>query len=127
MLSNDFLVGFISAQGSFMNIKVRDRRYPVFQIKSCANNYGLLLKIANSLEALNCIYTYNHGKQQYSLLLIRDRNTLLNKLIPLLDDAIQGEKQIKYLAWKKELMKNSSTWNFRTIKNTPIIYKDPDG
>ena len=126
MLSNDFIAGFISAQGSFMNIKVRDNCYPVFQIKSCVNNYGLLLKIANSLGALNCVYKYTHGKQQYSLLLIRDRDTLIEKLIPVLENSILGDKERKFVAWKAELMNNSSTWNFRTIKNTANSYKLQD-
>jgi LAGLIDADG endonuclease. len=122
MLSDDFIGGFISAQGSFMNIKVRKSHYHVFQIKSSVDNYGLLLRIANSLGALNCVYIYNHGKQQYSLLLIRDRNTLIEKLIPLLDDRIEGQNRTKFLSWKTELFSNSSTWNHRMIKGTASVH-----
>jgi LAGLIDADG endonuclease len=123
MLTDDFLAGYISAQGSFMNIRVRNTRYPAFQIKSSIANYGLLLKISNSLGALNCVYLYTHGKQKYSLLLIRDRNTLLEKLIPLLDPRIEGYNKEKFMLWKDELLNTSSTWNFRTIKNTSNFYR----
>ena len=121
MLSNDFLAGYISAHGSFMNVKVRDKTYPVFQIKSSIANYPLLLKIANSLGALNCVHKYTHSKQQYSILLIRDRETILKNLIPMLDDAIEGEKKIMFDLWKQDFLKNSSTWNYRQIKGTRCI------
>ncbi len=109
-----------------MNIRVRNTHYPVFQIKSSVDNYGLLLKIAKSLNAFNCVHKYKHGKQTYSILIIRDRQTILETLIPLLNDRIEGEKKTKFFVWRDEFLKNCSTWNYREIKNTKNIQIDDE-
>jgi hypothetical protein len=122
MLTTEFLAGYISANGSFMNIKVRDKRYPVFQIKCSISNYPLLLKITHSLGATNVVHKYKHNNQQYCLLLIRDRETLLNKIISILDGHLDGQKRDEFENWKKEILNNSSTWNFRVHKNSANSY-----
>jgi len=122
MLSNDFVAGYICARGTFMNIKVRDKHYPVFQIKTGIDNFDTLLEIAVSIGALSAVHKYDHGTQKYALLLIRDRETLLNKLIPILDNRLIGSKANLYNSWKEKLFNTSSTWNFRTLK-APVIPK----
>jgi hypothetical protein len=123
MLTTEFLAGYISANGSFMNVNVRDKQYPVFQIKTSLSNYALLLKIAHSVGATNVVHKYTNGKQHFCILLIRNRETIINRLIPLLDGILEGNKLHEFNEWKEVILKNSSTWNTRVHKNTANSYR----
>ena len=80
------------------------------------------------MSLLNIVHKYTHKKQTYSLLLIRNREAILNTIIPLLDDSIDGFNRLKFQAWKQQTLENSSTWNYRVIKSTgnPQNYKIVD-
>ncbi len=120
MLTNEFIAGYISAHGSFMMVKVRDRMYPVFQIKTSIDNYSLLQEIAVSLGILNVVHKYTISKQKYALMIVRDRESILNRLIPSLNNRLAGKQQQNFERWKTEINKQSSTWNYRTIK-APLV------
>ena len=118
MLSFDFIGGYVSANGSFIEYKRNNCRYHAFQLKTTVDNTSLLNQILASLEINNRVYTYIGPKQSYSKIIIRDRNSIINKLIPALEGRIFGYKQGLYIQWKQAINNSSSMWNFRNIKTT---------
>ena len=118
MLSLEFIAGYISAVGSFMTVKQRGRLVPIFQLKTSIENLELLEQIGNTLEIPRRIYVYHHAKQNYALMLIRNRDTLVNKLIPILDGRIEGMKRVRYEQWKSDLSQIRGDWKYRSIQST---------
>jgi len=128
MLTQEFIAGYVSALGSFLEYKRGDRSYFAFQIKTTIGNRSLLNQIAATLELNNRVYCYTGPSQSYSLLIVRDRDSLLTKVIPFFDDHLFGEKEAIYTRWKERLIEKCSTWNYRNIKSTinPQGYKIVD-
>jgi len=128
MLTQEFIAGYVSAFGSFMEYKRNLNTYFAFQIKTTIANKSLLNQIAVSIGLDNRVYCYNRRDQSYALLIVRDRQSLLEKLIPYLDDHLFGEKEIVFNDWKNRIMANRSTWNYRNIKGSinPQLYKTVD-
>jgi hypothetical protein len=132
MLTQEFIAGYVSAFGSFLEYKRGDHTYFAFQIKTTVGNKSLLDQIAATLELNNRVYCYNNGSQSYSLLIVRDRHSLLTKIIPYFDNHLFGEKEAIYNAWKERINEKRSTWNYRNIKSTinpqgfKIVDKNPN-
>lgn len=116
MLTLEFIAGFVSAQGSFIKYTRNGHTYPAFQIKSSVENSSLLNQIASTLNLHNKVYNYNKAGRSYSLLLVRDRDSLLKKIIPALEGRIIGARADVYNQWKNAIIANSSTWKYRNIK-----------
>jgi len=117
MLPQEFIAGYVSAYGSFLEYKRNFNTYFAFQIKTTIANKSLLDQIAATIGIDNRVYCYMHQNQSYSLLIVRDRNTILEKIIPFLDGHLFGEKEIVFNAWKNRITANRSTWNYRNIKS----------
>jgi LAGLIDADG endonuclease. len=132
MLTQEFIAGYVSAFGSFLEYKRGNRTYFAFQIKTTIGNKSLLDQIAATIELNNRVYCYTGKLQSYSLLIVRDRQSLLTKVIPFFDKHLFGEKEGVFNAWKDRIMKNSSTWNYRNIKSPinpqgdTIVDKNPN-
>ena len=128
MLTQEFIAGFVSANGSFLEYKRGLNTYFAFQIKSTVGNHLLLYHIAVTLGLDNRVYDYTGPTQSYSLLIVRDRHSIIDKIIPFLEDRLVGEKLVIFNDWKERFMKNSSTWNYRNIKSTgnPQLYRVVD-
>ena len=128
MLTEEFIAGYISAIGSFLEYKRGAKIYFGFQIKTTIPNRSLLNQIATSIGVDNRVYCYNNKNQSYALLIVRDRQSLLDKVIPFLDSHLFGEKETIFNNWKDRIMSNRSTWNYRNIKGTinPQLYKTVD-
>jgi hypothetical protein len=118
MLPQEFIAGYVSALGSFLEYKRGNRTYFAFQIKTTIGNKSFLDQIAATLELNNRVYSYIGKSQSYSLLIVRDRNSLLTKVIPFLNDHLLGEKETIFNAWKERINEKRSTWNYRNIKGT---------
>jgi hypothetical protein len=125
MLTQEFISGFVSALGSFLEYRRGSHTYYAFQIKSSPSNHSLLDQIATSLNLNNRVYIYNKSSPGYSLLIVRDRHSILTKIIPVLDNHLVGEKALVYEQWKNQILENCSTWNYRNIKSTgnPQLYR----
>jgi len=115
MLSNEFMGGFISACGTFLEYNRYGRKYFAFQIKSPLENAGLLNQIAASLQLYNHVYTFSRAKPPYSLLLIRSRHSIISNIMPFLDQYLDGAKRAVYEDWKIRFWENCSTWNYRNV------------
>jgi LAGLIDADG endonuclease len=132
MLTQEFIAGFISASGTFLKTKKNYNLSFALQIKSSIGNKSLLDQIASTLGVNNRVYIYNGKSQKYSLLIIRDRQSLMDKIIPFLDNRLFGDKNEVFNEWKKSIIKNCSTRNYRNIKNTgspqgyTIVDKNPN-
>lgn len=118
MLTQEFIAGYVSAVGSFLEYKRNFNTYFAFQIKSTIANKSLLDQIAATIGLNNKVYSYIRSTQSYSLLIVRDRQSLVGKIIPFLEDKLFGEKDEVFKTWKNRIIKNSSTWNYRNIKGT---------
>jgi hypothetical protein len=128
MLTQEFIAGYVSAFGSFLEYKRNHNPYFAFQIKTTIANKSLLDQIAATVGLINRVYCYDNREQSYSLLIVRDRHSLLDKVIPFLDGHLFGEKEAVYEDWKSRIYANRSTWNYRNIKGTinPQLYKTVD-
>jgi hypothetical protein len=128
MLTQEFIAGYVSAFGSFLEYNRDHRKYFAFQIKSSLANKTLLDQIASTIGLDNRVYSYTNKTQSYSLLIVRDRQSLLTKVIPFFDTHLFGEKEQTFIAWKEAIIANCSTWNYRNIKSTsnPQLYKIVD-
>ena len=127
MLTQEFIAGYVSAFGSFIEYKRNYNTYFAFQIKTTLANKSLLDQIAASIGLDNQVYCYNNF-QSYSLLIVRDRQSLLTKVIPFFDGHLFGDKDTVFNDWKDRILANRSTWNYRNIKGTinPQHYKIVD-
>ena len=127
MLTQEFIAGYVSAFGSFIEYKRNYNTYFAFQIKTTLANKSLLDQIAASIGLDNQVYCYNNF-QSYSLLIVRDRQSLLTKVIPFFDCHLFGDKDTVFNDWKDRILANRSTWNYRNIKGTinPQHYKIVD-
>jgi hypothetical protein len=128
MFTQDFIAGFVSASGSFLTIKKNYNTSFAFQIKSSISNKSLLDQIAATLTVDNRVYIYSGKSQKYSLLVIRDRQSLLEKIIPFFENKLFGDKEAIFSEWKTAIIKNCSTRNYRNIKTTasPQLYQTVD-
>ena len=128
MLTQEFIAGYVSALGSFIEYKRGEQTYFAFQIKTTIGNKSLLDQIAATLELDNRVYCYIGGSQSYALLIVRDRHSLLTKVIPFFDNHLFGEKEAIFNKWKGRINEIRSTWNYRNIKSTinPQGYKIVD-
>lgn len=132
MLSEAFIGGFVSACGTFIEYKRSGHTYAAFQLKTPIDNANVLERIAGFLELRNRVYKYSHKSQSYALLIIRNREVIEHRLIPMFDAYLEGVKKQQYIEWKYNFYKNSSTWNFRNIKtesnpqNDKIVDKNPN-
>jgi len=132
MLTQEFIAGYASASGSFLEYKRGFNTYFAFQIKTTISNKSLLDQIAVTLELNNRVYCYTGRSQNYALLIVRDRHSLLTKVIPFFDNHIFGEKESVFNAWKKRINEKRSTWNYRNIKSNinpqgnKIVDKNPN-
>jgi|GEM_PF-3372245 len=128
MLTQEFIAGYISAFGSFLEYKRGHNTYFAFQIKTTTSNKSLLDQIAATIGLDNRVYCYLGQDQSYSLLIVRDRQSLLEKVIPFLDGHLFGEKEIIFNDWKGRIIANRSTWNYRNVKGSinPQQYKIVD-
>lgn len=116
MLSLDFVYGFVSGCALFSERTAHGKKQFAFQIKTTIDNHELLEQVALTLNLKNHVYDYVSDKQKYSLLLVRDRHSLINIIIPLFDNNLYGHKSIEFNVWKSNLIANCSTWNYRNIK-----------
>jgi hypothetical protein len=125
MLTQEFICGYISALGSFLEYKRNFNTYFAFQLKTTLSNKSLLDQITATIGLNNKVYCYTGAVQSYSLLIVRDRQSLIEKIIPLLTDHLIGEKELAFNIWKAKILANSSTWNYRNIKGTinPQLYQ----
>jgi hypothetical protein len=128
MLTHEFIAGYVSAVGSFLEYKRNFHTYFAFQIKTTIANKSLLDQIATTIELDNRVYCYDNRDQSYALLIVRDRQSLLDKVIPFLDGHLFGDKATYFNNWKNRIIANSSMWNYRNIKGTgnPQFYKIVD-
>ncbi len=132
MLTLEFIAGFVNAQGSFIEYTRNGHIYHAFQIKSSVDNSSLLNQIASTLDLHNRVYAYNKGDRGYSLLIVRDRESILNKIIPALKNRLVGPRSDAFENWCSSIKQNSSTWNYRNIKTTgsperyQIVDKNPN-
>ncbi|HSR89414.1 MAG TPA: LAGLIDADG family homing endonuclease [Candidatus Udaeobacter sp.] len=100
--SYDFIAGLVTTIGSFLWVKQKNSEIPVFQLKVQSKDYDLLVVIKDKLEIKETIHKYLHQDRQYCLLLIRSRRTIENKIIPVFDGRLLGQKQIQFDLWKKK-------------------------
>ncbi len=91
---------------------------PVFQLKTSIENAPLLEQIVSTLEIPKKVYRYTRNNQSYALLLIRDRYTIEKKLIPILDNRLEGVKRVRYEKWKSNISELKQKWIYRNIKST---------
>lgn len=124
MLTQEYISGYVSALGSFLEYKRNQNLYFAFQIKTTISNKSLLDQIAATMGLDNKVYLYASPTQSYALLIVRDRQSLINKIIPYLENHLFGDKEQIFNEWKNRIIKNSSTWNFRNVKSTinPQLY-----
>lgn len=118
MLTQEFIAGFVSANGSFLEFRKNFNISFAFQIKTTLSNASLLNQIAATLELDNRVYLYDYQKQAYALLVVRDRESLLAKIIPFFDNHLVGQKEQIFNEWRSKIVAYSSTWNYRNIKST---------
>jgi len=116
MLSLEFVCGFVSGSGLFSERVMRNKKQFVFQIKTTIDNHELLEQIALTLNLKNHVYDYISDKQKYSLLVVRDRHSLINIIIPTFNNQLIGSKVFLFNTWRDNLLQNCSTWNYRNIK-----------
>jgi len=117
MITQEFISGYISAVGSFLQYTQNHKTSFAFQIKAIPSNISLLEQIALSMEIANRVYTYHGKTQNYALLVVRDRHSLLKNVIPFLENKLYGEKELRFNEWKKSIIENCSTWKFQNIKS----------
>jgi hypothetical protein len=118
MLSDQFIAGYISACGSFLEYQRSGKSYFAFQIKSTKDNVLLLQSIASTLSLNNRIYVYDKPAQSYSLLVVRNTQNIEKILFPFFDTYLNGVKRQQYLDWKEKFIKYCSTRNYRNITAT---------
>lgn len=100
--SYDFIAGLLTGIGSFLWVKQKNSEVPVFQLKMQSGDHELLKLVKDRLEIRESIHQYIHQGRAYSLLLIRSRRTIENKLIPIFDGRLFGQKQIQFDVWKNK-------------------------
>lgn len=132
MLSESFIGGFVSSCGTFIEYKRSGHTYSGFQIKTPIDNASILEMMVSFLELKNHVYKYSRTSQSYALLIIRNREVIQHKLIPIFDAYLEGVKKQQYIEWKYNFYKNSSTWNYRNVtsesnpQNDKIVDKNPN-
>lgn len=100
--SLDFIAGIFSVIGSFLWVKQKNSEVPVFQFKIQSGDHKLLELIKAKLGIKESIHQYIHQGRAYSLLLIRNRRTIENVLIPLVDGRLFGQKALQFELWKNK-------------------------
>jgi hypothetical protein len=118
MLTEEFVCGYVTALGSFIEYHQKNKTYFAFQIKTSLENELLLNQIVSTLSIHNRVYKYRRAKQSYCELIIRDRHSLQNTIIPYFSNKLEGFKKLQFEDWKNRFLKNSSVWNYRNIKST---------
>lgn len=118
MLTEEFICGYVSAIGSFIEFRQKDKTYFAFQIKTSIENESILNQIVSTLSIHNRVYKYRRTEQSYCELIVRDRHSLQNVIIPYFTGKLEGFKKLQFDDWKNRFIKNSSTWNYRNIKST---------
>jgi len=117
MLSLEYICGFVSGCGSFTQTTLNGKTQYIFQIKTSIDNHDLLEQIVVSLNLANRVYRYESHNQKYSQLLVRDRHSILNIIIPAFNNQLFGSKGIQFNTWRDNILLNCSTWNYRNIKS----------
>ncbi len=100
--SLDFIAGFFSTGATFMWVKQKNVKVPVFQIKMQISDRDLLETIKLKLGLKEKIYEYKYKNTNYLLLLARKRSTIENIIIPTFDGRLFGNKAIQFENWKNK-------------------------
>ena len=99
-LSLDYIAGLIEGEGCFTwTFQNHTTWVPIFSIKMNYRDKELLKNIAFSLGLDNKIYEYTHQNRHYALLIVRDKKSLLFKVIPAIRGSLHGYKKIQMENW----------------------------
>ncbi len=108
MLSKEFVLGLIQAQGSFTFCSVPAEtaagivklKVPAFILSMTHADRELLIEVASSLGLKNKVYAYPSKRTPGSaILIVRDLGQLKNVLVPLLRGRLMGEKKAQFEEW----------------------------
>lgn len=101
-LTLDFIAGLIAGEGAFMWIKQNGTELAVFQLKMHADERPLFEMIKSRLSLTEKIHEYTHQNRHYVLLLVRKRQSIINKIIPAFDGRLHGLKKLQYTKWREK-------------------------
>ncbi len=102
---NEWLVGLTDANGLFIINNNNNNNNLIFKITVFKNNAQLLYKIKSYLKIGSIIYHNNTNKVSY---IIKNKNHLLNIIIPIFDNysLLTYNKKLDYLKFKEYLLSN---------------------
>ncbi len=99
----DYIAGLIDGEGCFSWTFQNHKDWvPIFSIKMHIRDKELLQNIAFSLRLDNTIHEYTHQNRHYAQLIVRDRESLLFKIVPAVYRRLHGYKKIQLEHWLKE-------------------------
>lgn len=104
--TNEFVAGILSVAATFFHNSTARTENFGFQVKLSKDNAGLLLMIRAAIPIKNNIHYFTEAGTTYALLNTRSKKTLLNNVIPFMDQYLQGPKLVGYLKWR-DLLINS--------------------
>ncbi len=108
MLSKEFILGLIQAQGSFTFCSVPAEtaagtikmKVPAFILSMTHADQELLVEVGGSLGLKNKVYAYPSKRAPGSaVLIVRDLGQLKNVIVPLLHRRLMGEKKAQFEEW----------------------------
>lgn len=104
LYSPEFIAGVLSISATFFqNNSARTTNFG-FQVKMSRENLEILKLIRNVIQIKNKITTFTEGGTTYALLNTRSKKTLINRVIPFMDQYLCGPKLVRYMQWRENLL-----------------------
>lgn len=102
--SPEFVAGILSTTATFFhNSSARTENFG-FQVKLSQENLELLKIVRRTIPIKNQISTFREASTTYVMLNTRSRKTLINNVVPFMDQYLYGPKIIGYLHWRQALL-----------------------
>lgn len=102
--SPEFVAGILSLTATFFhNHSARTENFG-FQVKLSKENIGLMRLVRRTMSIENKIHLFTESGTTYALLNTRSKKTLIDCVIPFMDQYLCGPKLITYLKWREDLL-----------------------
>jgi len=101
-LTKDYICGLIDGEGCFYSDrKPTGEETPAFVLKMHVRDKELIEGIRDYLGIDNKVYEYKHQGRHFAMFIIRDVQTLKNKIVPLFKGKLLGFKGTQFDWWLK--------------------------
>lgn len=99
-ITDDYIRGLIEGEGCFgVDRDIKGQERPAFLLKMHFRDMELIEGVRDYLGIKNRVYEYTHQDRHTATLIIREIDTLKNKIIPLCKDKLLGYKGSQLNHW----------------------------